>query len=1067
MAILEKAVKDDPDLIRARIAVMAGLGELAQVKPLVEALPETSRGERLYKAAAAQAAKLSVLAERLMRGLYEEELRGDGQGLKPEEIADLKGYAGTQMLVRSLLAEKKREEAINITRAALARDSASARLKIIERVLEGKAQPDELGGLFDELSAQAGTPSGDQSRHIAVLRKADMYRQQGDSEEALKQLLAADDGKSEDDAELLKAIFLTALEVKKLDVAERCVPRLVKLNADHADGLYFRTKLKLARRDFNGALEDATNLTRKLEAFASSWVVKGQAEQGLNRYDSAIASYGRAVDRQADNVEALQGLIECHVAINQLANAKGYLRQGMRTSYASYFAELDRRFEERYGDPKSVTAAREKEVRDNPDSLQAALAMVQNYLYVSDNLSGKKDKAGAQSYIARAQDALAGMIRKWPDEISVVDRLSGLLERDRKNAEALRVLQDFAGRDAWKSKPQPWLMIAQHHQRNKDLQKAEEAYLKALSLSANSPAIRRQLALFYLQIGQEEKGVAALKSLATDTGDADVRTMLIEILVSRRRIPEAEALVREDLARNPNDARLLALRGFISMTPAKPGDRPDFDVALKFIEQALKIDPQNSTAHYYRGMIRLTRGKKELAGAIADLTAARNFNPNNADIRNGLFDALRRRGQIDEAANELESALVIDPLRRDLRQKLLTVYSMEKRWVQAERLIEETKRIPQLATEALWRKIEAQMWLSRDDLDRALAPILVASQLAPNDPEVNYTYLDINLRKKDFDEVITVTNRIIDRGMEKPWWMWMCRAAALKGKGRFAEAEAAFDSALTGVDAIQDDMAAERLAVVMTEQLGAARTAEKLAIRVRPYWLLCLVRVHATDEKWEKAAQVADELLAKHMASLPLPLKLRASSYLGQMYTAACSKGIAGAMEKAESIYSQFLADAEAHQIALPAQLQALNNLAYLFAEGPQPNLPKALNFSRKAYDLMVESEYIDPVIADTHGWVLILNNRVDEGIDVLVQRVLTVDRPIPDAHYHLAEAYLKRSQLEEAQASMEQARAALKRARESGAFVDPSLESRFASVDRKIEQAAKSGKQPKAENNP
>ncbi|MFI5378781.1 MAG: tetratricopeptide repeat protein [Tepidisphaerales bacterium] len=1051
LAILEKVetvAKDDPDLIRARTSVMVGLGELDKTRSIIEALPDTTPTERLYKATAAQAAKLSVLAERLMRGLNEEEVKNGS-----------KDYPGTRMLIGALLAEKKREEAINIVRLALAKDPGSARLKIMLRVLEGKVSPDELSDLIPELNPGGASPV------TTAIQKAELHRQRGEFEEAFKVLLALE-SENPDDSQLLAAMFAVALDLQKPDVAARYAARLEKLNADHADGLYYRARMKLARRDFSGALDDATELTRKLESFASSWVVRGQAEQGLGRHTSAIASFSHALERQADNFEALHGLIECHAAIGQLANARTYIKQGIRTGNAAYFSELDRRFEERYGDPKTVTEAREQAARDNPEDPRIGLALVENYLRVSDSLAGKNDKAGALKYLAMAQTVLQNMLAKWPDDLAIVARLSALAEQQGKGPEALRILESFAARDKWKDKAEPWRMIAQHHVRERNAVKAEEALQKALSFSNNDAVIRQQLAMFYFQFNQPDKGAAMLKALADETKDLDLRIRLIELLVSLRRVAEAEAMTRDTLAKSPNDARLLALQGYIRMTPAGSGAAPNYDEAMKFIEQSLKLDPQNAPAHYYRGMIRLSRN--ELAGAVADLTAARNLTPDNADIRSGLFDALRRRGQLDEAVNELESAVQISPLRRDLRQKLLTVYFSGKRWAQAERVVAEAKQIPELAGDVLWWKIEAQMWLERGDLERAMAQIRVASNLVPppGDPEVNYTYLDINLRKKDYDEVLAVTNKIIDGGLERFWWMWMCRAEALKGKRRLGEAEAAFDSALAGIDKLQDDGAAERITTVIVENLGVDKTAEMLTIRRAPYWSLCLVRVYATAQKWDKAVAVADEVRGK-LQDLTAQQQLRAMSYLGQTYTAATSKGIPGAMEKAEQVYSQFLADAERSQVTLGSQLQALNNLAYLFAEGPQPNLSKALVFSKRAYDLMVKVNYIDPLIADTHGWVLILNNRLDEGVDIL-QKLTEGERPLPDAHYHLAEAYLKRSQFDEALASVNQARSMLKQARELGGFVDPSLEGHIEAVARKIEDAKKKSANPKTvEKNP
>ena len=52
-------------------------------------------------------------------------------------------------------------------------------------------------------------------------------------------------------------------------------------------------------------------------------------------------------------------------------------------------------------------------------------------------------------------------------------------------------------------------------------------------------------------------------------------------------------------------------------------------------------------------------------------------------------------------------------------------------------------------------------------------------------------------------------------------------------------------------------------------------------------------------------------------------------------------------------------------------------------------------------------------MIQDTHGWLLTLTGSVDQGIDLLRQVADT--NTIPDAHYHLAEAYLRKGFGEEA----------------------------------------------------
>jgi tetratricopeptide (TPR) repeat protein len=79
-----------------------------------------------------------------------------------------------------------------------------------------------------------------------------------------------------------------------------------------------------------------------------------------------------------------------------------------------------------------------------------------------------------------------------------------------------------------------------------------------------------------------------------------------------------------------------------------------------------------------------------------------------------------------------------------------------------------------------------------------------------------------------------------------------------------------------------------------------------------------------------------------------------------------------------------------------------------------------------------------DPLVLDTHGWLLTLSGRLDEGIDVL--RRANELRQIPDAHYHLGEAYLKKQLPDAAIQELDMAMAILTRWIQEHQQVDPTL---------------------------
>jgi tetratricopeptide (TPR) repeat protein len=83
-----------------------------------------------------------------------------------------------------------------------------------------------------------------------------------------------------------------------------------------------------------------------------------------------------------------------------------------------------------------------------------------------------------------------------------------------------------------------------------------------------------------------------------------------------------------------------------------------------------------------------------------------------------------------------------------------------------------------------------------------------------------------------------------------------------------------------------------------------------------------------------------------------------------------------------------------------------------------------------------------DALVLDTHGWLLTLAGDTDQGIDKL-RTALQIKR-IPDAHYHLGEAYLKKDFAEEAVHELQMAHDLYKELKETKQPVDPSLEAKI-----------------------
>ncbi len=93
----------------------------------------------------------------------------------------------------------------------------------------------------------------------------------------------------------------------------------------------------------------------------------------------------------------------------------------------------------------------------------------------------------------------------------------------------------------------------------------------------------------------------------------------------------------------------------------------------------------------------------------------------------------------------------------------------------------------------------------------------------------------------------------------------------------------------------------------------------------------------------------------------------------------------------------------------------------------------------------MKENNTFFPSIADTHGWILVLNGQLEEGIDVLRNATDPKhgDAVPAEAFYHLGEAYLKKSLNEEALTNLQRALQIFDDSVKKGVFVDPDLKNK------------------------
>ena len=176
-------------------------------------------------------------------------------------------------------------------------------------------------------------------------------------------------------------------------------------------------------------------------------------------------------------------------------------------------------------------------------------------------------------------------------------------------------------------------------------------------------------------------------------------------------------------------------------------NRPDD--ALEALESALKDDPDNGAAHFWRG--RLRAGKGEFDKALADFNAAIRLAPTGDAYAHRAF-VYQKLNQPDDALADLNQALRREPnnyLALFLRGLLLGERGNTKAAIMD---LDAALEIQPDNREAL--QARGQMHVLRRELDDALVDFDKSIQLNPRDPAGHTGRGGVNYLKGDFKEAI-------------------------------------------------------------------------------------------------------------------------------------------------------------------------------------------------------------------------------------------------------------------------------------------------------------------------
>jgi tetratricopeptide (TPR) repeat protein len=908
----------------------------------------------------------------------------------PENVSDW------IMLSELLYRLGKKDQALSAATRGLAANPKNPQLRVLIPTIQGEDEK-KIEGLVKDIAEE--NPDKVQGQ----LMLATLAARRGDTAEVTTDLKKAQ-ALAPDSPHVQELLFNHYLQTQQYSEASACIPALAKANADQAGGEMYRLALAMAQKDHATAEAIARKLTLDKPEFARSWLALGNVLEAEERYDQAAPQFLVSLQKEANLLDAYVGLVRCYYALRRPDDALHTIEDGLKyLPNNQTLRQLRVRHELDYGKPDAALRDIEEELRDRPDQPQLYVALADVVLRYVDMLykNNQPDDAVKQSLEAVA--VLKDKVVRWPNEPELYVALSRCQLAAKQPEEALKTLLDWASQPAWRAQPDPYLALSGFYEQTGVPDRSEDEMHDAMARSGYRADMQLRMASLLALHHKYDDALHLLRQVNTD--NPDVREKVIQILLVQGKFDDAQKELTSTLSRNPvNAVQLLTLWSLALL------ERGQNQEAADRATQALAINPRQQTALFCRGRARLRMQPPDAAGALQDLEAVRQANPNRVDVRLYLADAHVLLSQPDEAASELLAALRIEPNNKDLRMKLVNLFSSgpHPRLLEALRLLQDVETVPPFDHDPEVFQNEAVIDSKLGNHDDALAKSEIAVRLAPDNPTVVRTNMQLLQGGHNYQAIVDHYAAMSDKLKTTSWALWNL-ALAEKRLGN-DQTRADFKRALSA--AVVEDQFIQLTSIVQSldQELGYGEAVKDVSAVAKDSVSaqIALAELYDTHKDGSSALKTIDGIM-KGFDKLRNRDKVIFLSSAAIMYQLA----IPPQTDKAYEAYQRLL------QFE-PDNLEALNNLACLLADDySPPRAQEGLQYINSAISKMSRLGRTEPRLLDTQAWLMILNGSPAEGVHIL-NTIMSSFPPFPDEYWHLGEGYLRMETPDAAQAEMQ-----------------------------------------------
>ena len=743
--------------------------------------------------------------------------------------------------------------------------------------------------------------------------------------------------------------------------------------------------------------------SRDPNAAKKRYLENGNKYFAKGKFKEASIMYRNALQKDQRYGPAYYRLAQTDLQLGRIPNALGELRRAIELIPKDQPEHIESqvRLAEIY-----LAFTRETQFLTEVEGITKELLQRDPNSFDGHRLTADLDFVRAQSSFRdgrpdQTEKLLTGAIAEYRKAISIKTpgpalkvQLARALAADRQFPEAEQIYKQLIGED--KTFVQAYNELYRVYLLQNKTAEAEQILKAGAANNPKQASFLVSLASYYSSRQRNDEMVATLNAIKGHAKDFDGAYLVVGDFYFRNGdLAEALTQYKEGMAADPKQKATYRKRMIeVLMRQNKRPEAADIAAAI------LKDNPKDSDARGLQASLLLDRG--EVQKAISELQAVVNAVPDNFVARYNLGRAHVARGEWEQARQQFTEAIRERPDYLPPRLALAQLQAMRMEYEPALKSVAEILQIDKKNGPA--RMIEAAALLGEKKYAETRQLLEAVRQANPDSPDIDFSLGMVAMREGKLKEAEGIFHKAYAANPKD--------ARGLVGLVETLAAQGHFDQ---GIQFLQSELAKSPTRTDLQMALG------NLAVRAGNLDL-AISQFHAVLNELDKNSNARGEvylrlgvtlrrkgdlngaILALGKAREALPVNSMVVNELALALQAADRK------QEARQVYEQ--------SIKLdPQNGLALNNLAFLIAEGGSGDLDQALTYAQRAKQVLPNLGEV----SDTLGWIYLKKNMSDNAMDIF-QGLVNKMPGNSTYRFHLGLAYAQKGDKPNALRELQQA---------------------------------------------